>query len=541
MNPTTTCSRCGLFHPSTSHCLSVTLSTKPRSSDLAAGSLHAGRYRIKRLLHRGGMSTIYLAEDTKMQGRQIALKELRLPDGASEIETREAESWFARESAMLSMLRHPLIPTFYSVFREGDRSYIAQEYVPGENLDEVVNRQGPIDPIAVATWAISLCRLLEYLHGLPEPVVFRDLKPANVLLRATWSTPERRLAVVDFGIARSFQNDAVGTVIGTPGYAPPEQYQGLATPRSDVYALGATLHRLLTGFDPTHGTPFTFPQVRDLAPNVPDDLAIVVRRATALNPADRYPDAAEMRAALQAAIPVVDRPVARTRRLLAQSPQRAMLGVAALLIVPLLLSQMLLRAATGAPYYYQGQSDVYSPPLSAYQQPGMIDPSAQSRTTIGPPNSDGSRYPQCSLTVAQYTRPRTDFTCGADNAVWFIDAPNNELDRVLPDGSVSQFAIPAPAMVMNTITASPGGSPGADSLWLTGTSNAVIYVPFNGLLQVRHIGASGPVISIGTTQDGSLRFVQPSDHVTGVVLTDGRVLRATTTTKTIVAPSLSVN
>jgi hypothetical protein len=285
----------------------------------------------------------------------------------------------------------------------------------------------------------------------------------------------------------------------------------------------------------------------------------VVRRATMLNPAERYRNAAELRSALQATIPVTDRPMARTRRLMAQSPQRALLGVAALLIVPLLLSQMLLRAATGAPYYYEQQPDGYGAP-PAYQNQN-IDPFAPARTAVGPPTANNPQYAQCNLTVAQYTKPRTDYTCGADNAVWFIDAPNNQLDRVLPNGTVSPFPIPAPASVMTTITAGPGGSPGAESLWLTGTSAAVVYVRFDGPNQirggtdpmapstgmttggvtvlVRHVGGAAPVVPIGTTQNGGLRFVQPSDGSTGIILPDGTVVRPTTSARTAMAPAAS--
>ncbi len=201
---------------------------------------------------------------------------------------REAEAWFARESALLSMLRHPLIPSFYSVFRDEGHSYIAQEFVPGTNLEELVGREGPVDEQVVVEWGIALCDLLDYLHGRPEPVVFRDLKPANVLVRPPWSDPDCRLAVVDFGIARRFQSDTVGTVIGTPGYAPPEQYQGLATPQSDIYSLGASLHRALTGYDPEHPGQdqplFSFPPANQLNPQVSERMAEVIACAVAHGP-----------------------------------------------------------------------------------------------------------------------------------------------------------------------------------------------------------------------------------------------------------------
>jgi serine/threonine protein kinase len=385
-----TCTRCGLFHAATAPCISFSLNAGDGEGGLQPGRLLAGRYHILRTIHRGGMSTLYLAEDSKLNGREVALKELRLPAEASAQEAREAEAWFARESALLSVIRHPLIPLFYSVFREEGHSYIAQEYVSGENLEDLIKRQGSVDAALVLRWAIALSELLVYLHGMPEPVIFRDLKPANVLVRAPWSTPER-LAVVDFGIARTYDQGAVGTVIGTPGYAPPEQYQGLATPQSDIYALGATLHRALTGYDPEQGTPFVFPPVRSLNPLVPLGLAAVVERATALNPADRYASAEEMHRALASlapAMPGFGRPRARSAFF-----DSTWMAVAAALIGISILSRMLAFLAV---------------------QPGSMDrqwilpsPNSCSGTTAGtlyvlktgPSNSDNMTFCLPSTTV----------------------------------------------------------------------------------------------------------------------------------------------
>ena len=310
---TTACPRCGTLHLSGAPCLSLSLPLAAPASELRTGDVLAGRYHIIRTIHRGGMSAVYLVEDALRQRRQLALKELRLTEGASPEDIQEAEAWFARESFLLSVLQHPLIPAFYSVFREDGRSYIVQEYVAGENLDDLVRRQGPVEETLVVEWAQALCGLLGYLHSLPEPVIFRDLKPANILLReAGWGrTPSgimplsgtSRLAVVDFGIARPFRQGQINTVVGTPGYAPPEQYQGLASPQSDVYALGATLHRLLTGFNPEKPAPgeraFTFPPVRQLNPGISEGLAAIVTRAVQLDPAARYADAAALSEALR--------------------------------------------------------------------------------------------------------------------------------------------------------------------------------------------------------------------------------------------------
>ncbi len=298
---TQTCARCGLFHPQNVPCVSQALALVEPQDELAVDSFLAGRYRILRTLHHGGMSVVYLAEDTLLGNRHVAVKELRVPPSSGAEERQEAEAWFAREAYILSILNHPLVPEFYSSFPEGGTSYIVQEYADGDNLNDVVRSHGPFSEDLVLDWAISLCGLLSHLHGLDDPVLFRDLKPANIVLRnATSTNPDRMcpLKVVDFGIARHYQPKTVGTVIGTPGYAPPEQYQGLATPQSDIYALGATLHRLLTGYDPEHGTPFCYPAIRALNPLVTSELAAIVEKAIRLDPAQRYATADELADAL---------------------------------------------------------------------------------------------------------------------------------------------------------------------------------------------------------------------------------------------------
>jgi hypothetical protein len=294
---TETCARCGLFHPAGAACLALSVPPPPGWDSPMVGTLLAGRYQLLQVIHRGGMSVLYLANDAFLPGQYVVLKELSFPDDTPLEERREAESWFARESYLLSSLRNPLIPRFYSVFQEAGRSYIVQEYVAGENLDQVIRTRGPVPEDMVISWGIALCDLLTYLHEQVEPVIFRDLKPTNILWRAdgprtaTW---EASLAVVDFGIARPLREGVVGTVIGTPGYAPPEQYQGLASPRSDVYSLGATLHRLLTGYDPEQGPAFTFPPVRQFDPRLSPELAAVVERALWLDPAGRFESARVM-------------------------------------------------------------------------------------------------------------------------------------------------------------------------------------------------------------------------------------------------------
>jgi len=430
------CSRCGLFHPSDSGCPVSGLLGSSVTGARRPGETIAGRYRVDRVLHHGGMSTVYLAIDTVLDNRTVAIKELRPAPDSSPEEVREAEAWFARESALLSMLRHPLIPLFYSVFRDEDRSYIVQEYVPGVNLEEQVGQEGPVSEQTAVEWGLALCDLLTYLHSRPEPVIFRDLKPANVLARAPWSDPDRRLAVVDFGIARQFQTGAVGTVIGTPGYAPPEQYQGLATPQSDIYSLGATLHRMVTGYDPEHPGAeqplFTFPPARHLNPAVSPRMEDILARATALNPADRYATAAEFRAALKGLA---------ARRLRAASSRsspagrHAMMVLAAVLLLPLMLTQMLRIAQIPLQNGFYAEQVTGGDPWSNQQITGGGDGTF--------PNSDGSQgltdsQTQCIPPANPDEIDMSPTVCGPDGTWWQVDW-SGQVTHVLATGEVVQY------------------------------------------------------------------------------------------------------
>lgn len=213
------------------------------------------RYTVRRLISRGSFGAVYEVEDARFAGQRRALKEL-VPVMVSAEEFDEAKTWFLREAEMLGDLNHPSIPRVWDSFEEHSRLYITMQYVEGRSLEDLLAEAGGhgLPAAQVLAWAHALCDVLDYLHGHTPPVLFRDLKPANIML-----DQDGRLMLIDFGIAIRFAPQRVGTTIGTPGYAPPEQYQGLAEPRSDLYALGATLHHLLTGRDPTRQPPFSFP------------------------------------------------------------------------------------------------------------------------------------------------------------------------------------------------------------------------------------------------------------------------------------------
>ncbi len=250
--------------------------TPQQTGPLEAGTVLQGRYKISRLLGGGGMGMVYLATDQRLANRPCAIKEMvdHFIDQAQRIEANE---YFAREADTLAQLKHQAIPAITDRFELANRHYLVMEYVEGRNLEEELAVRGePLPEGLVIDIARQLCDVLSYLHGLVPPIIYRDMKPSNVMLNSNG-----RVVLVDFGIARLFKAARKGTMIGTLGFAPPEQYQGLVDPRSDIYSLGATLHYVLTGRDPEKFPPFSFPPVRDLRPGVSSNLAGAIDAALA--------------------------------------------------------------------------------------------------------------------------------------------------------------------------------------------------------------------------------------------------------------------
>lgn len=265
---------------------------------LPPGHLLQGRYRVIGVLGMGGMSAVYQAQDLRFPKvkRLCVVKEML--NTATDPEVRAMiERNFEREANILATLSHPGIVQVYDYFSEGDRSYLVIEYVHGRDLEEALSEtEGFLPEAQVVSWAIQICDVLIYLHSYePQPVVFRDLKPSNIML-----DNHGRIRVVDFGIARLFQSGQKGTMIGTEGYSPPEQYRGMAEPRVDIYALGATLHHLLSKQDPRLEPPFSFHErpIHDKNPTVSEELTAVINRALEYDINKRYGSAEEMQRAL---------------------------------------------------------------------------------------------------------------------------------------------------------------------------------------------------------------------------------------------------
>ena len=243
---------------------------------LTSGTVLQNRYEIERLLGGGGMGIVYLAHDQRLANRYCAVKEM-VDHFIDQQQRIEANEYFAREADTLAQLKHAAIPAITDRFDDQNRHYLVMEYVEGRNLEEeIAARGGPLPEGLIIDIARQLCDVLAYLHGSTPPVIYRDMKPSNVML-----TPKGRVVLIDFGIARLFKSARKGTMIGTLGFAPPEQYQGVVDPRSDIYSLGATLHYVLTGRDPEKYPPFSFPPVRDLRPEVSTNLAGAIDRALA--------------------------------------------------------------------------------------------------------------------------------------------------------------------------------------------------------------------------------------------------------------------
>lgn len=271
---------------------------KRAQRQLQPGTVLQGRYAIQEIIGHGGMSSVYRARDLHFPNvlKLVAIKEMVITTNDSKTREMIIKN-FEREANILATLNHPSIPKIFDYFSTNDRSYLVLDFIHGKDLDQILNESdGFIPESQIVQWALELCDVLSYLHNhKPEPIIFRDMKPSNVMVR-----PDGRIVLIDFGIAKRFQAGQRGTMIGTEGYSPPEQYRGEATTQADIYALGATLHHLLTRRDPRLEPPFSFAErpIRQINPSVSPELVAVIEKALQYNPEDRYQTIDEMREAL---------------------------------------------------------------------------------------------------------------------------------------------------------------------------------------------------------------------------------------------------
>lgn len=263
---------------------------------LITGQILQGRYHIASHLGQGGMGVVYQAQDMRLNKRLVAVKEFD-PAQLLPNDRPIALRAFQQEARILAGLNHPGLTAVHDYFLENNKFYLVMEFVNGETLQQVWERRGPrFAEAQVVVWTQELCDVLSYLHNQQPAIIFRDLKPGNIMVQ-----PNGRLKLIDFGIARHFTPGKTSDTVkfGTPGYAAPEQYgQGQTDARSDIYALGVVAHQLLTGYDPTQ-TPFHLPPISQLAPQISPQLSRIVTQALEMDPAKRPLSTGEFSIALQ--------------------------------------------------------------------------------------------------------------------------------------------------------------------------------------------------------------------------------------------------
>ena len=273
---------------------------------LQPGQFLNNRYQIVGLLGQGGMGSVYRAYDQTLS-RNVALKERHPDPNATPAALAQARTQFEREAKVLANLTHHNLPRVTDYFSFGGNEYLVMDFVEGQSLDKIAQQRGALPEATVLAWANQLLDALEYIHA--RGIIHRDIKPQNIIL-----TPDGRVMLVDFGLVKLLDPNDPRTLtalrgMGTPEYAPLEQYAtgvGHTDARSDLYSLGATLYALLTGRAPVEVhqrllNPATLPAPRALNPNISVQTEQVVLKALEVYPQNRFQNAAEMRQGLSAA------------------------------------------------------------------------------------------------------------------------------------------------------------------------------------------------------------------------------------------------
>jgi tRNA A-37 threonylcarbamoyl transferase component Bud32 len=273
---------------------------RPSVKQLPANTVLNGRYEIVRRIGGGGMGAVYLAKDRNLGDAPRAVKEM-VESHLDPTQHEKAIGDFKRESLLLTSLEHPCIPTIYDYFYDeaSSRFYLVMKYISGGDLASRMRSAvgGRLDEKTVTDWGMQVADVLDYLHSRPKPIIYRDLKPANLMIDGNTG----RVMLIDFGIARWVTQQEKGvTAVGTMGYAPPELFSGRVQPASDVYSLGATMFHLLTGSDPQDNPLLIFdfsknPRPRQITPSISTEMEHILMRCVEYKPDDRYRTARELR------------------------------------------------------------------------------------------------------------------------------------------------------------------------------------------------------------------------------------------------------
>lgn len=244
------------------------------------GTVIDGKYEILTEIGHGGMSVVYLAMDTHLN-KQWAVKEIKKKGNGKNDEV--VINSLLAEANMMKRLDHPALPRIVDIIDNGITIFVVMDYIEGESLDKILAEYGIQPEELVLGWAKQICDALLYLHSQKPPIIYRDMKPANVMLK-----PEGNIKIIDFGIAREYKELSLAdtTVLGTKGYAPPEQYSGQTDVRSDIYALGMTMHHLLTGIDPRTGEGYA--PVRMWNPEVSEGMEMIIDKCVQPAAEHRY-------------------------------------------------------------------------------------------------------------------------------------------------------------------------------------------------------------------------------------------------------------
>ncbi len=257
------------------------------------GTVLGGKYEILKKIGQGGMSIVYVAMDTRLN-KQWAVKEIKQNPKQ---DTRTLLKGLQMEANILKMVDHPVLPRIVDIINYNGTVFVVMDYIEGRPLSEVLKLEGAQPQEKVIEWAKDLCSALDYLHSMNPPIIYRDMKPSNIMLK-----PDGKVKLIDFGTAKEFDVESLAdtTALGTRGYAAPEQFgdargRGIhkTDARTDIYSLGATLYHVLTGKNPSE-PPYVIKPIRDWDPSLSSGLEKIINKCTMPNPEDRYQSCTEL-------------------------------------------------------------------------------------------------------------------------------------------------------------------------------------------------------------------------------------------------------